>query len=159
MDFITNLPISTNWKRDNHDFILVIINWLTKMVHYKQVQITINIPGFVEVIINVVIWNHGLLDLIVTNKSFLFMLKFWLLLYYFFGINCRLFTAFYLQNDRQTAQQNSIMEVYLQAFVNFKQNDWVMLLLIAKFAYNNAKITSTRHTIFKLNCGTILTFF
>ncbi len=45
------------------------------------------------------------------------------------------------------------MEVYLQAFVNFEQDDWTRLLSIAEFAYNNAKNTSTGHTPFELNCG------
>ena len=45
------------------------------------------------------------------------------------------------------------MEAYLRAFVNFEQNDWARLLPMAKFAYNNAKNTSTGYTSFKLNCG------
>ena len=45
------------------------------------------------------------------------------------------------------------METYLQAFVNFKQNDWARLLPMAEFAYNNAKNANTNHTPFKLNCG------
>ena len=45
------------------------------------------------------------------------------------------------------------MEAYLQAFVNFKQNDWAKLLLMAKFAYNNAKNAITGHMPFELNCG------
>ena len=45
------------------------------------------------------------------------------------------------------------MEAYLQAFVNFEQNDWAQLLPMAEFAYNNAKNTSTGHTSFELNCG------
>ena len=44
------------------------------------------------------------------------------------------------------------MEAYLQVFVNFKQNDWARLLLMAKFAYNNAKNASTGFTLFELNC-------
>ena len=44
------------------------------------------------------------------------------------------------------------MKAYLQAFVNFKQNDWARLLLIAEFAYNNAKNDSTSYMLFKLNC-------
>ena len=45
------------------------------------------------------------------------------------------------------------MEAYLQAFVNFEQNDWARLLPMAEFAYNNAKNASTGHTPFELNCG------
>ncbi len=44
------------------------------------------------------------------------------------------------------------MEAYLQAFVNYKQNDWARLLPMAEFAYNNAKNASTGHTPFELNC-------
>lgn len=43
------------------------------------------------------------------------------------------------------------MEAYLQAFVNFKQNDWARLLSMAEFAYKNAKNASTGHILFKLD--------
>ncbi len=39
------------------------------------------------------------------------------------------------------------------AFVNYKQNDWAKLFLIAEFAYNNTKSASTSHRSFKLNYG------
>ncbi len=45
------------------------------------------------------------------------------------------------------------MEVYLRAFVNWEHNNWVRLLLIAEFAYNNTKNASTGYTLFELNCG------
>ena len=45
------------------------------------------------------------------------------------------------------------MKAYLQAFVNFEQNDYAWLLPIAEFGYNNAKNTSTGYTLFELNCG------
>ena len=43
------------------------------------------------------------------------------------------------------------MEVYLQAFINFEQNNWARLLRIVVFAYNNAKNASTGHVFFELN--------
>ena len=45
------------------------------------------------------------------------------------------------------------MEAYLQAFINFEQNDWAKLLPKAEFPYNNTKNASTSHTLFELNCG------
>ena len=45
------------------------------------------------------------------------------------------------------------MEAYLQAFVNFEQNDWARFLPMAGFAYNNAKNISIGHTLFEFNCG------
>ena len=60
---------------------------------------------------------------------------------------------FHPQTDSQTERQNSTIKAYLQAFVNFKQDDWARLLPMAEFVYNNVKNASTRHTPFKLNCG------
>ena len=71
-----DLPISTDWKEDSYNLILVIIDWLIKMVHYKSVKITIDTPNLVEVIIDMVVRHHGLPDLIVTVKELLFISKF-----------------------------------------------------------------------------------
>ena len=152
INFMTGLPILVDWKRDSYDSILVIIDRVTKIVYYKLVKIIINAPGLAEVIINVVVWHHGLLDSIVTNRTSVFTPKFWLLLCYFLGIKRHLSTAFYPQTNRQTKRQNSTIEAYLRAFVNFEQNDWVKFLPMAKFAYNNAKNASTSYTSFDLNC-------
>ena len=67
MDFVTGLPISIDWKGDSYNSILVIVDRLTKMVHYKLVKITLNAPGLAEVIIDVVVHHHGLPDSIVTD--------------------------------------------------------------------------------------------
>ena len=123
IDFVTGLPISTDWKGDSYDSILVIVDWLTKMVHYKLVKVTINASGLAEVIINMVVRHHGLPDSIVTDRELLFTSKFWSSLCYFLGIKRRLSTAFYLQTNGQTKRQNSMIKAYFRAFVNFKQNN------------------------------------
>ena len=152
LDFIIGLPISTNWKDDNYDFILVIVDQLTKMVHYKPVKVTINAPGLAEVIPDMVVWYYGLLNSIMSNRGSFFTSKFWSSLCYFLGIKGRLSTAFQPQIDGQTERQNSTMKAYLQVFVNFEQNNWAKLLPMAEFAYNNAKNASTSYIPFKLNC-------
>ena len=150
---MTGLLLSADWKGDNYDSILVIVDRLTKMVHYEPVKVTIDAPGLAEVIIDVVVRHHGLPDSIVTDRGSLFTSKFWSSLCYFLGVKRRLSTAFHPQTDGQTKRQNSTMEAYLRAFVNFEQNDWARLLPMAEFAYNNAKNASTGHTPFELNCG------
>ncbi len=69
MDFVTSLPISANWKGDSYDSILVIVDRLTKMVHYIPVKVTIDAPGLAEVIIDVVVRHHGVLESIVTDRG------------------------------------------------------------------------------------------
>ena len=153
MDFVIGLPISTNWKGDSYDSILVIVDRLTKMVHYEPVKVTIDAPGLAEVILDVVVRHHGLPDSIVSDRGSLFTSKFWSSLCYFLGIKRRLSTAFHPQTNGQTERQNSTMEAYLRAFVNFKQNNWAKLLPMAEFAYNNTQNASIGHTPFELNYG------
>ncbi len=100
-----------------------------------------------------VVHDHGVLESIVTDRGSRFTSKFWSSLYYFLGIKRKLSTAFNPQTNGQAKRQNSMMEAYLRALVNWEQDDWARLLLIVEFAYNNAKNTSTGHTFFKLNCG------
>ena len=102
MDFVTGLPISTDWKGDSYDLILVIVDRLTKMVHYKPIKVTINAPGLAEVIINIVVRHHGLADSIVIDRGLLFTSKFWSLLCYFLGIKQKFSTAFHPQTNGQT---------------------------------------------------------
>ena len=151
MDFVTGLPISTDWKGDSYDSIFVIVDQLTKIVYYEPVKVTINALGLAKIIIDVVVRHHGLSDSIVTHQGSLFTSKFWSLLSYFLGIKRRLSTAFHLQTNGQTKRNNNMMEAYLRAFVNFEQNDWARFFPIAEFAYNNAKNTSTGHILFELN--------
>ena len=60
MDFVTGLPLSADWKGDSYDSILVIVDRLTKMIHYEPVKVTIDAPGLAEVIIDMVVRHHGL---------------------------------------------------------------------------------------------------
>ena len=102
MDFVTGLPLSSDWKSDSYDSILVIVNQLTKMVHYEPVKVTIDVPGLAEVIIDVIVWHHSLPDSIVTDRGSLFTSKFWSSLCYFLGVKRRLSIAFHPQTDGQT---------------------------------------------------------
>ena len=86
MDFVTGLPVSTDWKGENYDSILVIVDWLTKIVHYELVKVTIDAPGLAEVILDMVVRYHGFSDSIVSDRGSLFTSKFWSSLCYFFDI-------------------------------------------------------------------------
>ena len=70
IDFLTGLPISIIWKKDSYDFILVILDWLIKMVHYKLIKITINALGLAKIIIDMVVRHYGLSDSIALIKAF-----------------------------------------------------------------------------------------
>ncbi len=67
MDFVISLLVSTHWKDESYDFILVIIDCLTKMVYYKPIKVTINALSLTKVIMNVVVRQHNISKSIVTN--------------------------------------------------------------------------------------------
>ena len=118
MDFVTDLLISADSKNDSYDLILVIVDRLTKMVHYVSVKVTIDALILAKVIINKVVCHHGILESIVMDQSLLFISKFLSLPCYFLEIKIKRFIAFQPQTNGSTERQNSTMEAYLRAFVN-----------------------------------------
>ena len=67
MDFIIDLPISVDSISNSYDSILVIVDQFTKMVYYVPIKITIDTTSLAEVIIDVVVRHHRVLESIVTN--------------------------------------------------------------------------------------------
>ena len=120
MDFLTGLPLWTNWKGKSYDSILVIVDWLTKIVRYEPVKVTIDTQSLADVIIDVVASHHGFSDSIVGNWKSDFTSNFWSSLCYFLRIKRKPSTAFHPQTDSQTERQKSTMEAYFLVFVNYE---------------------------------------
>ena len=55
MDFVTELPILTDLRRNGFNFIFIIVDRLIKKLYYKPVKISINASGLAKVIINVIV--------------------------------------------------------------------------------------------------------
>lgn len=71
MDFVIGLPMSKDWKGTSYDSILVIVDRLTNMVHYKAVQKDLTAEGLADVIIGCVMRHHGVPDSLVTDQGYL----------------------------------------------------------------------------------------
>src|SRR5260221_6504251 len=67
-------------------------------------------------------------------------------------------SGYHLEGDRQTECANQVLEQYLRTYTNYQQDDWATLLLMAKFAYNNAMNTMTGVSPFFTNKGYHLEF-
>ena len=149
MNFVIDLPESKTWNEATYDAILVVINRLIKMTHYISVTKTMIAKNLVEILIRKIIKLHDLSSSITTNKNSIFIVKYHDALCYALKIKLKLFTTYHSQTDDQTKRQNSIMKQYLRAFVNFEQNDWIELLSMTEFAYNNSKHTFTQMSSFE----------
>ncbi len=86
MDFVTSFLISTNWKDNSYNLILVIIDQQIKIVYYEPVKVTIDVPGLTEVIINIIVYHYRVSKSIITDWDSLFTSKLWFSLYYFLKI-------------------------------------------------------------------------
>jgi len=67
-------------------------------------------------------------------------------------IKTKLSIAYYPQMDRQTERVNQELEQYLYMFINYRQEQWLEWLGIAKFAYNNKIYSVTKVLSFGANC-------
>ena len=69
------------------------------------------------------------------------------------GINSKLSTIYYLQMDGQIKRLNQVIEQYLRSYVNYQQDDQVILLPTAQLAYNTTPTKTTKVTPFFANFG------
>ncbi|XP_073413057.1 uncharacterized protein [Dendrobates tinctorius] len=53
----------------------------------------------------------------------------------------------------QTERTNQTLEQYLRCFICHLHDDWVVLLLLAEFSYNNSQSASTKQSPFYANLG------
>jgi hypothetical protein len=100
-----------------------------------------------------VIRLHGLPDDIVSDRGPQFASRFWSCLFKLLGTKTNLSSAYHPQSDGQTERVNQILEQYLRCFINYQQDNWVDLLPLAEFTYNNTTHASTKTTPFYANYG------
>ena len=150
MNFVTKLFESKTWNEVVYDSILVVMNRLTKMIHYISVTKTMIAKNLAEILIREIIRLHDFSSSITINRSSIFIFKYHDSLCYALKIKLKLSTTYHSQIDDQTKRQNSIMKQYFRAFVNFEQNNWIELLFMTKFVYNNNKHVSTKISSFEI---------
>ena len=83
----------------------------------------------------------------------MFTSRFWAELMEILNVKLRKSTAFRPQTDGQTEQVNQSLEQYLHQYCNYEQDNWVDLLPLAEYAYNNSATTATQMSPFFANYG------
>src|SRR6266446_5531007 len=61
--------------------------------------------------------------------------------------------GYHPEGDRQMEHANQVLEQYLWVYTNYQQDDWVTLLPMAEFAYNNITNATTGGSPFFANKG------
>jgi len=148
MDFITKLPSSRGMTQ-----IWVIVDRFTKMAHFIPLPTNADTKLLAEVFLREIWRLHGLPQSIVSDRDPKFTAAYWSELMSRLGVKSRLSTAFHPQTDGQSERLNQTLEAYLRIYCNFEQNDWVELLPLAEFSYNNSVTSATGISPFFANYG------
>jgi len=115
-DFITKLPLAQGYNS-----ILVVVDWLTKMVHFIPITEKTLAEGLARLFRDNVWKLHGLPESIISDRGPQFAAGLMRELNRILGIESKLLTAFHLQIDGQIERVNQELEQYLRMFIDYRQ--------------------------------------
>ncbi|QRV99064.1 Retrotransposable element Tf2 protein [Ceratobasidium sp. AG-Ba] len=142
-DLITGLPES-----EGFDAILTIVDRMSRMVHFIPTTSKATAVDVANLFVTYVWKLHGLPSKTISDRGPQFNSAFLKQLYKRLDIKPSLSTAFRPQTDGLAERLNQVVEIYLRHYVAYKQDDWVGILPMAEFAYNNSVNSSTNQTPF-----------
>lgn len=148
MDFITGLPPVV---RDGcaYDAILVIVDRYSKMARYIPARKDWNAKDLADHFFrSVCCSNWGVPKGMISDRGPTFTSAFWGEMCYQLQMKRKLSSAFHPQTDGQTERQNQTLEHYLRCFCSEQGEEWLDILPVAEFAYNNTVHSSTGQTPF-----------
>ena len=148
VDFIVELLDSVG-----HDVVMVVVDSITKQTHFMPTFTTVTAAGMACLFIQHVWKHHGLPHKVVSDHGPQFMAEFTRELYRMLRIKLAATTAYHPQGDGQMEHVNQELEQYLCLFVNQWQDDWMDLLPLVEFQYNNHVHALMQHPPFLLESG------
>jgi transposase InsO family protein len=134
MDFLKQLPIS-----EGFDSILVVADRFTKEARFIATKGTMTSTDLCQTVLKEVISKTGLPDSVTSDRGKLFVSKFFRELLRLLKIETRFSMPYHPQTDGNTERINQSLEGYLRTYRGWNQDDWVRLLPLAEFTYNNYK--------------------
>jgi len=132
MYFVTELPEDSEFNA-----ILMVVDRLTKMRHLVPCRDICTARDMATLYLTHIFQYYGLPLSIVSDRVAQFVSKFWKAFCELLGIETHLSSAYHPQTDSQSEAMNALMEQYLRAYVNYQQENWVLLLPTSEFAANN----------------------
>jgi len=117
---------------------MVVVDRLMKMAHFIGLNANTTPKDVADTFLPKVWKLHSLPTKIISDMDAKFSGEFWESLCKSLGIRRNMSTAYHPQTDGQTETTNQTLEGYPRNLLNYEQNDWYLLLLLAKHAYNNS---------------------
>nr|GEY04783.1 Ty3/gypsy retrotransposon protein [Tanacetum cinerariifolium] len=150
MDFIIELPV---YKGLSVNF--VVVDRFTKYAHFVALPTRFNAPKVADIFIYLVVKFHGIPKIIVSDHDPIFVSHFWKQLFDDSGTKLNHSMTYDPQSDGQAEVVNCGLEQYLRAMVSDRPQQWVRLLLWAKYSYNTSFHSSIKMTPYQAVYGRI----
>lgn len=131
-DFVGPLPPCRGY-----DMVQVVCDKSTKRAHFIPARQADSAVEACDRYIERVWCLHGTPKKIVSDRDPKFIAAYTRRLWERMGIKRALSTAHNPETDGQTERANQELEIYLRAYVDYYQDDWVDWLPFAEFSYNN----------------------
>ncbi|KAG5727068.1 hypothetical protein E4T56_gene20327 [Termitomyces sp. T112] len=137
-DYIGPLPTSRGY-----DMIQVVCDKATKHAHFLGAHVMDDAAAMCNGFMERVWCLHGTPKKVISDRGPQFVAHYVKRMWERLGIKPALSMAHHPQSDGQTERLNQELEVYLRAFIDYYQDNWMDWLPFAEFAYNNQVSAAT----------------
>ena len=148
MDFIEQLL-----KLSRYTAILVVVDCLMKQAIFIPTHDTITSDNLTKLFVLHVFSKHSVPSHVTSDCRSKFISHFFRSLGKALDMRLHFTLGYHPEGNGQTERTNQTLEQYLQVYSNYQQDNWLDLLPLAEFAYNNAPSATTRIFPFYANKG------
>ena len=148
MDFVGPFP-----KSRGFDFLMVIIDRLSSMVHLLPTNTTATALDIAWLWLDNIVKLHGLPDSVVSDRDPRFVSRFWSELHRLIGVKLLKSTAYHPQTDGASERAVRTVSQILRSVVSADQSDWAQRIPMVEFAMNSAVSATTGFAPFEVNYG------
>jgi len=148
MDFIEKLPSSSGF-----DTILVIVDRLSKQAIFIPTHDTITSAELARLFVTHVFSKHRVPSHVTSDRGSEFVSHFFRSLGTALDMRLHFTSGYHPEANGQVERTNQTLEQYLRIYCNYQQDNWLELLSLAEFAYNNAPSAITGVSPFFANKG------
>ena len=112
MDFVQGLPMT----RNRHNTILVVVDRLTTVAHFKPGNLSDGAPEIAHKFIKEIFKLHGIPEKIISDRDARITSRFWQTLFTILGTKLNISSAYHRENDGQTERVNQVLEDLLRVY-------------------------------------------
>nr|GEV37843.1 putative reverse transcriptase domain, ribonuclease H-like domain, aspartic peptidase domain protein [Tanacetum cinerariifolium] len=149
MDFVTKLPKTSS----EHDTIWVIVDRLTKSVHFIPIKATNSMKTLTRLYIKEIVSLHGVPLSIILDRNSHFTCSFWQSMQSALGTQLDMSTTNHPETDGQSERTLQTLKDMLRACVIDFGKGWEKHLPLVEFSYNNSYHASIKAAPFEALYG------